>query len=105
MGRLEGKVAFISGAGSGIARAAARLFAQEGAKVAIAEFCRDRCDKRGHVYVAAKGGIISLTKGLPHEHFDVRDARQCDRSGTGENPGDRFALWEAERDRAPDSAR
>jgi len=37
MGRLQGKVAFISGAGSGIARAAARLFAQEGASVAIAE--------------------------------------------------------------------
>jgi NAD(P)-dependent dehydrogenase (short-subunit alcohol dehydrogenase family) len=37
MARLEGKVAFISGAGSGIARAAARLFAHEGARVAIAE--------------------------------------------------------------------
>jgi NAD(P)-dependent dehydrogenase (short-subunit alcohol dehydrogenase family) len=37
MARLEGKVAFITGAGSGIARAAARLFAQEGARVGIAE--------------------------------------------------------------------
>ncbi len=37
MGRLDGKVAFISGAGPGIARAAARLFAEQGAKVAIAE--------------------------------------------------------------------
>ena len=37
MGRLAGKVAFITGAGSGIARAAARLFTQEGAKVVIAE--------------------------------------------------------------------
>jgi NAD(P)-dependent dehydrogenase (short-subunit alcohol dehydrogenase family) len=37
MARLSGKVAFITGAGSGIARAAALLFAREGARVAIAE--------------------------------------------------------------------
>ena len=37
MGRLDGKVAFITGAGSGIARAASLLFTQEGAKVVIAE--------------------------------------------------------------------
>lgn len=37
MGRLEGRVAFITGAGIGIARAAARLFAAEGASVVIAE--------------------------------------------------------------------
>jgi NAD(P)-dependent dehydrogenase (short-subunit alcohol dehydrogenase family) len=37
MGRLQGKVAFITGAGSGIARVATRLFTQEGAKVVIAE--------------------------------------------------------------------
>jgi NAD(P)-dependent dehydrogenase (short-subunit alcohol dehydrogenase family) len=36
-GRLAGKVAFITGAGAGIARAAARLFAREGARVLIAE--------------------------------------------------------------------
>ena len=41
MARLQGKVAFITGAGSGIARAAARLFAQEGAKVVIAELKPD----------------------------------------------------------------
>lgn len=37
MTRLSGKIAAITGAGSGIARAAARLFAEEGAKVAVLE--------------------------------------------------------------------
>ena len=37
MGRLAGKIAFISGAGQGIGRATAVRFAQEGAKVLIAD--------------------------------------------------------------------
>ena len=37
MGRLEGKVAFITGAGSGIGRASALRFVEEGAQVIIAE--------------------------------------------------------------------
>lgn len=38
MKRLEGKIALITGAGAGIGRACAELFAREGACVAIAEF-------------------------------------------------------------------
>jgi NAD(P)-dependent dehydrogenase (short-subunit alcohol dehydrogenase family) len=41
MGRLQDRIAFITGAGSGIARAAAIRFAAEGAAVAIAEIKPD----------------------------------------------------------------
>lgn len=40
-GKLAGKVAFLTGAGAGIARATAALYAREGAKVAIIEFNRE----------------------------------------------------------------
>jgi len=40
-GRLAGKVAFLTGAGAGIGRATAELFAREGARVVIAEIDRD----------------------------------------------------------------
>src|SRR5258708_9545017 len=41
MGKLDGKVAFISGSGSGIGRAGATLFAREGAKVVVADISRE----------------------------------------------------------------
>ncbi len=41
MGRLDGKVAFLTGAGAGIARATALSFVREGAKVAIIELNKE----------------------------------------------------------------
>jgi len=41
VGRLEGKVAFLTGAGAGIAKAAALSFVREGAKVAIIELNKE----------------------------------------------------------------
>ncbi|MGE7781633.1 SDR family NAD(P)-dependent oxidoreductase [Peribacillus sp. NPDC097264] len=38
MGKLEGKVAIVTGAGSGMGRATSILYAKEGAKVVLAEF-------------------------------------------------------------------
>ncbi|MGO9059883.1 MAG: SDR family NAD(P)-dependent oxidoreductase [Candidatus Binataceae bacterium] len=55
MGDLDGKVAFITGAGSGIARAAARLFALAGAKVVIAELKPD-LGRAAEAWVREAGG-------------------------------------------------
>ncbi len=41
MGKLAGKVAFLTGGGAGIARATAKLYVEEGAKVALIELNRE----------------------------------------------------------------
>lgn len=47
--RLQGKVALISGAGAGIGRASALVFAQQGCRVVVA----DVSEKAGHETVSA----------------------------------------------------
>ena len=54
-GRLANKVAFITGAGSGIARASAHLFSAEGASVVIAELNADRGQQVADAVNAAGG--------------------------------------------------
>ncbi len=67
MARLAGKVAFITGAGSGIGRAAARLFAAEGAKVAVVEIDRERGEQAAADIEAAGGSAVFVRTDITDE--------------------------------------
>jgi NAD(P)-dependent dehydrogenase (short-subunit alcohol dehydrogenase family) len=61
MGRLENKIAIVTGGNSGIGRATAKLFCKEGAKVVIA--CRRESENKKIVdEIAAEGGEIMAVK-------------------------------------------
>lgn len=63
VGKLDGKVAFVSGGDSGIGRAICALFAREGAKVAIAYLDEDRDAEETAEIVRNQGSEAILIKG------------------------------------------
>ncbi|MEO7729246.1 MAG: SDR family oxidoreductase [Burkholderiales bacterium] len=67
MNRLAGKVAFITGAGSGIARAAAVMFAREGARVALAEIKGDLGQATENLVRAAGGDALFIATDVTSE--------------------------------------
>jgi len=60
LGRLDGKSVLITGAGAGIGRAAALLFAKEGARIGVAEVVRERGEATVAAVKAAGGQAIFL---------------------------------------------
>jgi NAD(P)-dependent dehydrogenase (short-subunit alcohol dehydrogenase family) len=73
MGRLDGKVAFITGSGSGIGRAGAILFGREGAKVVVADISRDGGERTVTMAREAGGDAYYI-------HTDVTDPESVERA-------------------------
>ena len=72
MKRLEGRVALVTGASSGIGEATALALADAGAKVAIAARRRERLDDLGHRIAATGGEALVLEADLLDEHVAQR---------------------------------
>jgi NAD(P)-dependent dehydrogenase (short-subunit alcohol dehydrogenase family) len=72
-GKLNGKVALITGGDSGIGRAVAFAFAKEGADLAIAYLCEDKDAEDTRQFVEAIGRRCIVMRG------DIGDERFCTR--------------------------
>lgn len=75
--RLEGKVAFITGAASGMGRVAAKMFAAEGASVAAMDVTADALEETVRGVRDARGSII----GVPGDVSVAADVRRAVEEG------------------------
>lgn len=73
MDRMKGKVAFLTGAGAGIAKATAKAFAKEGAKVALFEINRE-AGQAAEKEIRAEGGDAIFIETDVTQDESVRNA-------------------------------
>lgn len=71
--KLEGKVAFITGAGSGLGRESSQLFASEGAKIAVVDIDAERAKGTVELVEQQGGTAIAITADVRVEQ-QVNDA-------------------------------
>jgi NAD(P)-dependent dehydrogenase (short-subunit alcohol dehydrogenase family) len=67
MVKLEGKVAIVTGAGSGIGRSIAKLYAEEGAKVILADFNETSINETLEGIISAGGAAVAIKTDVSKE--------------------------------------
>lgn len=77
---LEGKVVIITGAGSGIGRAATRLFAEAGARLVVADIDLSACEETAALVTDASGAAKAVRADVAKEE----DARELPRVALAE---------------------
>lgn len=83
MGKLDGKVALITGAASGIGRAVAELFAREGASVGIVDLNQEQAEKVARELTSA-GGRAAAARADVSDEAQVRAAHAAIVGALGE---------------------